>query len=189
MFEIIRKLFNKIDWKLAQKRFKKIGKNSYMGLDFLVTHPECMIIGDDFTGGKGVRLQAWPFYKGAKTNYTPHLIIGNNVSATERTCISCLNRIEIGDGCLLGSDCFITDNFHGRNDSKELELAPNERELYSKGPVIIGKNVWIGKNVCVMPGVEIGDGSVIGANSTVTHSIPPYSIAVGSPAHVIRRVR
>ena len=53
--------------------------------------------------------------------------------------------------------------------------------------VSIGNNVWIGEHVSILPGVTIGEGSVIGANSVVSKSIPPYSIAVGSPAKVIKK--
>lgn len=52
--------------------------------------------------------------------------------------------------------------------------------------VIIGNNVWMGYNVCVKEGVTIGDGAVIGAKSLVTKDIPPYAVAVGIPAKVIK---
>ena len=68
-----------------------------------------------------------------------------------------------------------------------MQIPPLRRELFSKGPVLIKKNVWLGRNVCVMPNVVIGEGAVIGANSVVTHDIPDYSVAVGSPARVIRQ--
>ena len=68
-------------------------------------------------------------------------------------------------------------------------IPPVERELISKGPVIIGNNVWIGRNVTIMSGVTVGDGAVIGANAVVTHDVPAYSIAVGCPAKVIRRIK
>lgn len=52
--------------------------------------------------------------------------------------------------------------------------------------VIIGNDVWLGYNACVKEGVTIGDGAIIGAKSLVTHDIPPYAIAVGTPARVIK---
>jgi len=61
--------------------------------------------------------------------------------------------------------------------------APYDR--YSR-PCILGNDVWLGANVTVLRGCTIGDGAVIGANATVTSDIPPYAIAVGSPARVIR---
>lgn len=54
-------------------------------------------------------------------------------------------------------------------------------------PVKIGENTWIGEGVIVMPGVEIGSGCVIGAHSIVNKSIPSNSIAVGSPAKVVKK--
>lgn len=53
--------------------------------------------------------------------------------------------------------------------------------------VSIEDDVWLGYNVTVLPGVTIGKGSVIGAGSVVCSDIPPYSIAVGNPAKVIKR--
>ena len=50
----------------------------------------------------------------------------------------------------------------------------------------IGCGAWIGRGSCILKGVSIGDGAVIGANSVVTSAIPPYAIAVGSPARVVR---
>ena len=46
---------------------------------------------------------------------------------------------------------------------------------------------WVGEKVIIMPGVTIGDRSIIGAGAIVTRDIPPYSIAVGNPAKVIKR--
>jgi acetyltransferase-like isoleucine patch superfamily enzyme len=54
-------------------------------------------------------------------------------------------------------------------------------------PVIIGSFVWMGFAVIVLPGVTIGDYSIIGAGSVVTKDIPPYSIAAGNPARVLRQ--
>lgn len=52
-------------------------------------------------------------------------------------------------------------------------------------PCHIGNDVWIGKSVIIMDGITVGDGAIIGANSVVTHDVPPYSIVVGSPARII----
>ena len=58
----------------------------------------------------------------------------------------------------------------------------------SKGPTRVGDNVWCGANVVITSGVTIGRRSVIGANSVVTTDLPPYSIAAGAPAKVLREV-
>jgi acetyltransferase-like isoleucine patch superfamily enzyme len=61
----------------------------------------------------------------------------------------------------------------------------NIYEKYTQKDCIIGNDVFIGLDSIILRGVTIGDGVVIGANSVVTKSIPPYAIAVGSPAKVI----
>lgn len=55
-------------------------------------------------------------------------------------------------------------------------------------PVIVNNDVWIGANACVLRGVSIGEGAIIGASAVVTHDIPPFAIAVGNPARVIREL-
>ena len=56
-----------------------------------------------------------------------------------------------------------------------------------KGPVSIGHNCWIGANVTILSGVTLGNGSVIGAGAVVTKNVPPYSVAVGVPAKVVKK--
>lgn len=69
---------------------------------------------------------------------------------------------------------------------KECQNPPAMYDLPLKGDTIIGNDVWIGQNVTFLPGVNVGDGAIIGLNSTVTRDIPAYTIAAGNPAKVIR---
>lgn len=57
----------------------------------------------------------------------------------------------------------------------------------TKGDVIIGNDVWIAAEAVIMSGVKIGDGAVIGARAVVTKDVPPYAIAAGNPAVVVRK--
>lgn len=181
------KIAKQIEWNYYKKRLANIGKNSQIGQNFSIINPNGISIGDNFSGGCDIALWSWNAVNIQGDDCK--LIIKNNVSITDRCIISAANRIEIGNGCLLGRDTFITDNSHGENISiNELNISPHERNIFSKGTVIIGDNVWTGKNVCIMPNVKIGNGAIIGANSVVTHNIPPYSVAVGSPAKVIKTI-
>ena len=53
-------------------------------------------------------------------------------------------------------------------------------------PVKIGNDVWIGDSVIILPGSVIGDGSIIGGGCVVRGEIPPYSVAIGNPATVVK---
>jgi acetyltransferase-like isoleucine patch superfamily enzyme len=57
---------------------------------------------------------------------------------------------------------------------------------HSKGDIVIGNDVWIGRNAIILSGVKIGDGAVVAAGSVVVKNIPPFSIAAGNPAKVIK---
>ena len=134
-----------------------------------------------------MKLRCFKEWRGQK--YTPEIKIGNNVNIQTDCHISAINSVIIEDNVLIASFVYISDHAHGDNQYFDLNIPPIDRPLFSKGSIYIGKNVWIGEKVTVLPGVHIGEGSIIGANSVVTHDIPPYSIAVGIPAKVIKAVK
>ena len=118
----------------------------------------------------------------------PELTIGNGCNLGEYNHITAVNRIVIGNNLFTGRFVLITDNSHGGLGKEELSMHPSHRQIVSKGEVVIGNNVWLGDKVSILSGVHIGDGSIIGANSVVTHDVPSYSIAAGNPAKVIKSI-
>ena len=114
-------------------------------------------------------------------DYGRHVRLGKNVFVNANSYFMDGNYITIGDNAFIGPNCGFYTNLHPEN--VELRNKGLEKAL----PIIIGKNVWRGANVSVLPGVTIGEGSVIGAGSTVTRNIPKNSVAVGSPCRVIRQ--
>jgi lipopolysaccharide O-acetyltransferase len=118
------------------------------------------------------------------------LYIGDNVQINDHVHIAAFNKVEIGNNVLIASNVFITDHNHGvykgSDDDDSPDSLPNSRKIVSK-EVIIEDNVWIGEFVSVLPGVRIGKGSIIGSMSVVTKDIPPNTIAVGSPARIIKK--
>ena len=94
------------------------------------------------------------------------------------------NFIWIGKNVLIADQVFITESNHGYED---VTRPISKQGDVSKGSVRIEDDCWIGMGACILPNVTIGKHSVIGANAVVTHDIPPYSVAVGNPAKVIKK--
>jgi acetyltransferase-like isoleucine patch superfamily enzyme len=99
--------------------------------------------------------------------------------------VAALDLVEIGDHCMFANGCFITDADHRFDDPGR---PITWQGFQSKGPTRVGDNVWCGANVVITSGVTVGERCVIGANSVVNSDIPPFSIAVGAPARVVKRI-
>jgi acetyltransferase-like isoleucine patch superfamily enzyme len=142
-------------------------------------------VGKGFTTGVGLRLDCFPV---KECNVCVE--IGDNVQLNDYVHIGAINSIKIGNNVLIASKVFITDHNHGSygymNVHSNPSVVPQERDL-SFSKVVIEDNVWIGELTSILPGVTISEGSIIGAMSLVNKDIPPYSIAVGIPAKVIKR--
>ncbi|PIP13013.1 MAG: hypothetical protein COX49_03150 [bacterium (Candidatus Stahlbacteria) CG23_combo_of_CG06-09_8_20_14_all_40_9] len=132
---------------------------------------------------------------GEKTNISTAIIIDNAVTKD-------YTHLIIGDRCYIGKNVFfdlvepVIVEDEGVISARVTFLThsdPGERLLrkYFKretGKIRIGKGTWIGACATIMPGVTIGECAVIGANALVNKDIPPYSVAVGVPARVIRKI-
>ncbi len=146
-----------------------------------------MRIGKNFNAGDGLWLEAITVY-GAQ-EFSPSLVIEDDVTVSDNVHIACLSEVTIGSGTLVGSRVIITDHAHGVYKGPEQsnpETRPADRVLHSVHAVSVGRNVWIGDGVAVLAGATIGDGAIIGANSVVTNVIPPRTLAVGAPARPTR---
>lgn len=168
-------------------RTKMISRKARLIRFPFVIRGRCHIdLGTSLTTGVGCRLEA---FATEKTHDGIRIQFGHDVQINDYVHISAIEKVEIGDGVLMASHVYISDNSHGvysgRNHESSPMIPPKDRE-YITSPVKIGKNVWLGEGVIVMPGVEIGDGCVIGAHSIVNKSIPANCIAVGAPAKVVK---
>jgi len=153
---------------------------------FYIRGKRWICFGPNFTCGRGLRLDAF----GNSSTKGALIYIGSDVEVNDNVHIGATESIRIGDRVLIASMVFITDHSHGSYGRDGIHsnprIAPGERPLMA-APVVIEDDVWLGEFVSVLPGVRIGKGSIIGTMSTVTRDIPPYSIAVGSPARVIKQ--
>lgn len=107
------------------------------------------------------------------------LIIGNFCSIA--------NGVEIIMGAANHSIKSISSfPFNMVKEDWRLRLGMTRDDMPDKGDIRIGHDVWIGQKATIMPGVSIGNGAVIGSKAVVAKDIPPYAIAVGNPARVVK---
>ncbi|HAV5535575.1 lipopolysaccharide biosynthesis protein [Acinetobacter baumannii] len=141
--------------------------------------------GVNLTTGFGCRIECFPI----KPTDDKLLKFGKNVQLNDYVHITAAHSVEIGNNVLMASKIYISDCSHGsyigNNDDSDPRIIPADRPLSVK-PVKIQDNVWLGEFVSVLPGVTIGEGTIVGANSVVSKSLPSYVIAVGSPAKPIK---
>lgn len=154
-----------------------VGKNTIIEKPLQLVGGRYIFIGDGVSIGRRCVLSAWDKREGQR--FAPRIEIGNNVSIGDDAHITAIDKIVIGDGVLTGKKVTISDNSHGDTRKEDLSLPPIQRPLRSKGPVVIGKHVWIGDKATILAGVTIGDNAIIGANAVVTKDVPADSIFVG----------
>ena len=117
-----------------------------------------------------------------RCEFGKNITIGNNVYINFGCVILDCGQVSIGNNTLIGPNVGIFSGNHAADAGERTagELIPK--------PVAIGDRVWICGNVSIVPGVRIGDESVIGAGSVVTHDIPSGVIAAGNPCRVLRKI-
>lgn len=112
-----------------------------------------------------------------------NIYLGNNIYISHDVeFITNNSRIIVGNYVLIGPYTLIT--------TSNYKLNKINKPIYTQGIISkivnIADDVWIGAHVSILSGVKIGKGAVIGAGSVVTKDIPPYAVAVGVPAKVIK---
>ena len=135
-------------------------------------------------------------------------VVGNDVSIHWRSTIC--GNVYVGDHTNINGPCYLSGNvaigkwcaiaheLRVRSSNHAVEYPNMQAKLnvrygfvdvhgVEKGAVYVGNACWLGDRVTVLSGVNIGDGAIIGAGAVVTKDVPPFSIAVGNPARVIKQ--
>ncbi|MBO5285481.1 MAG: acyltransferase [Clostridia bacterium] len=179
-------------------KFKSMGKNVKIGANVKIVNPQFITVGDNVNISDFVTLIARGeggivigndvnlndrVYIDTESSDTGYVTIGDSAYIGTGTTLFGHVGLEIGDHVLMAQNITITPYSHIFDDPT--------RDIITQGghtkKVVIGRDAYLGMGVCVMYSGSVGDGSVVGAHSTVVKPIPAYSVAVGTPAKVIKK--
>ena len=187
----------KIRTEYYKRKLKYMGENVFIGAGVKIENPELITIEDNVKICDGATLIARPeseisIGKNTVINDRVYLDteqkggyirIENDVYIGTGTTLFGHRGLEIGDHVLMAQNIILTPYSHKFGD-------PGTNIIKQGGhskKVVIGRDSYIGMGVCIMYSGDIGEGSVIAAGAVVVKPIPPYSVAVGCPAKVIKR--
>ncbi len=114
------------------------------------------------------------------------ILIGDHVGISPHCIIHAvdISRVVVEDQVVIGPMVYLAggSNYH----FEKTEVPISEQGMDLKGGIHIGKNCWIGANTVILDGVTVGNDCIIGAGSVVTKDLPPFAVALGNPAKIIR---
>lgn len=181
---------------LYARLFRTFARNVIIGRGVTLRHPDRISLGervavDDYvlldaqgTGQDGIQI-------GDEAIISRHCVVQGKTGPVKlkaradigvNTIISSVAGIFIGSDTLIAGHCYIGG---ARYNWQRTDIPMARQGQHTKGPVVIGDDVWLGAGVAVLDGATIGNGCIIGAGAVVTRDIPAYSIATGIPATVI----
>ncbi|MEZ5379387.1 MAG: acyltransferase [Acidimicrobiales bacterium] len=165
------------------RRFAAFGEGSWLCFPPAALFGEQSIrIGTDTLIGPYVSLSAG-MVPGQELLHDGIVRIGDRCLIGRHSSIVGHYSITIEDDVFFGPNVYVTDQNHGVADPH----LPIGRQSVGEKPVLIGAGSWLGANVVVLPGVTIGKHVAVGAGSVVTRDLPDHSVAVGSPARVVKQ--
>lgn len=156
-----------------RKNLLNYGRNTIIDPEVIVDQPHSVKIGAHCVIRKGVVLRP----------EDGEIVIGDHCVINHYTIFHGKGGIYLGDWTVIGPHC----GFYAQNHSYErFDLPITKQDNVGKGIYLMGDN-WIGSHSVICDDVTLGKGAIVGANSTVTKSIPLGCIAVGSPAYVVKK--
>lgn len=177
--------YQSYNWRADHQTLKELYAHSTSNVEypfFRIDGPRLIKLGENSSIGKHAWLACYEHFRGQ--TFDPEIDIGTDVRIGNYSCVTAIDRVRIGDGCLLSDYVYISDHTHDFDPENLTSLG--SRPLLSKGEVAIGPNCFVGMRVTVLPGVSLGRNCVVGSHAVVTKSFPAYSMIGGVPAKLIK---
>ena len=162
-------------------RLNALGSRSVLGRSLQVNNPRVVAIGSRITiSNQFILADLCPGMK-----EVPKIIIGDGCIILYRFQCNAAQSVRIGQNVLIASNVLITDSDHVIEPGG---VPVTKNCKFITRPVLIEDNCWLGQNAVILKGVTIGHDSIVGANSVVTHDVPPCSVVAGNPARIIKKL-
>ena len=196
--EVLGFIWNKIKYPYYKTAFHELGKNVRISRKATIKYTKNIVLGNN------VSIGVYAILDGNSEKYNPSITIGNNTHLASFAVIDAQGGfVKIGENCSVNPFCILyghggleigngvriaakTTIIPANHRFDRIDIPQYKQSLIKKG-IKIEDDVWIGTNVTILDGVTIHRGSVVGGGAVVTKDIPPYSVAVGVPAKVIKR--
>jgi acetyltransferase-like isoleucine patch superfamily enzyme len=163
----------------------------YRGSGVEVKFPRRIKGGNYISMGQNAKVDSGAWIEAISTYagdvFDPSIFIGRDVQIGRGLILTAIDRVIIGDGCLLSEQVYISDHAHDVKMQSEAPLV--SLPLCNRGPVTIGRRCFIGMRAMVLGGVTLGEGCVVGAGAVVTRSFPDYSVIAGVPGRLIGSIK
>ncbi|MBL6657919.1 MAG: acyltransferase [Flavobacteriales bacterium] len=175
----LKKIYDKAFTELYRSSFKKMGRKSILCMPFSVNGAKYISIESEVY----IKPNSWLLALDDDASTNEKLSIGSKTYIGRNVHIVAIKGVHISSDVLISDNVYLADNYHHfENGNKPYK----DQGVGFKKEVLIGQGSWLGENVCVLSS-HIGKQCIIGANSVVTKDIPDYSMAVGTPAKVIKK--
>lgn len=178
----VRDWLDQLDARTCARRLRHRGRRVRIRRPYFLRGPEHISVEDDVRIGPFSRIEALAALRAQR--FTPRVRIGEGTSIEWSFILVCVNEVTIGSRVMIATNVFVSDTTHGYADGTRPYLVQPVRE---GGRTSIGSGTWIGANSIIGPNVTIGEQCIVGANSLVTGDLPPFAMAVGCPARIVKR--
>lgn len=127
----------------------------------------------------GEKIYGKPFvHQRARIQIPWNLILHDRAALGDRANVYTLGEIEIFENATVAQEAYLSTGTHAF-DKNSMNLITDK--------ITIGRNVFIGARTFIMPGITVGEYAVVGANSTVTKNVEPWTVVGGNPAKFIKK--